>query len=81
MLTDDVMEDREGGVLLWDLVVGIDDPELARVLEGMHPVAEEVEETAQGPDVCLLIHHLVAVQVYHLRGTVHGSGVTLDLHI
>jgi hypothetical protein len=43
--------------------------------------AELVEEAAQGPDVCLLVDWLIAVEVNHLRGTVHGSRVALNLSI
>ena len=45
----------------------------------MYLEAELVEQTAQGPDVSLLIDGLVAIEINHLRGSVHGSGVALDL--
>ncbi len=45
----------------------------------MNLEAELVEEAAEGPDVCLLVHWLVAVEVNHLRGTVHGRRVALNL--
>ena len=45
----------------------------------MHLEAELVEQASQGPDVSLVIHWLVAVEINHLRGTVHGCRVALNL--
>ena len=69
-----------GGVGGWDLVICIKDTELGRILKRMHLKAELEEETAQGPDVCLFIDWLVAVEINHLRGSVHWSSVALDLY-
>ncbi len=75
------MKHGKGSVFLRYLIVGIDDPQLPRVLKGVRPEAEHIEEAPQGPDVCLLVDQLVTVEVDHFRGTVHWSGVTLDLDI
>ena len=78
-LTDDTVEHRIRGVLRGNLVVPIDDPQFARVLKWVGPETQGEEEAAQCPDVSLLVDRVVTVQVYHLRGAIHGRGVTLDL--
>ena len=78
-LTNDSMEDRKCGILLGNLEIGIENPQLPRVLKGVGSEAEQVEEAAEGPDVSLLVDGLVAVQVDHLRSAVHGGCVALNL--
>ena len=79
LLTYQLVKHYKNTVRFRDLVIGVDDAQLSRVLKGVCPEAEEVEEAAEGPRVTLVIHRLVAVQVYHLWRSVHRSGVTLDL--
>ena len=45
--TYDVMEGSEGGVFWRDAVVGIEDPQLGRVLEWMFLEAQHIEQAAQ----------------------------------
>ena len=75
------MEDGEVVVTLGKLEVGVDDLKLPGVFEGVGSEAEEVEDTPQCPHICLLADRLVAVEVHHLRGAVHGRGVALNLGI
>ncbi len=67
------------GVLWGNLVVPVDDPQFGSVLKGVCSETEGVQETPQCPDVCLLVHRMIAIQVHHLGGAVAGCGVTIDL--
>lgn len=73
------MEECVGGVLWGNLVVSVDNSQFGCILKGMRPEAEGIEETAEGPDVCLLVDGVVGVEVYHLGRAVIWGGVTVNL--
>ena len=81
LLTYDGVEHSVGGIIRRYLVFGIEYPKLGRVLKWVNLEAQLVEEAAEGPDVRLLVHWFVAVEVNHLRGTIHGRRVALNLNI
>ena len=79
-LTYDVVVHGVGGVSGRDLVVGVQDPQLSRVLKRMFLEAKLEEEATKGPDVGLYIDWLVAIEIHHLWCSVHWSRVALDLN-
>jgi len=53
----------------------IDDAELALILKGMVLVVEDIQDTAQHPDIYSLVDGVLEVEVDHLGRSVHQGGV------
>ena len=66
-------------VALRDGVVAVDDAQLGRVFERVSVVAEQVEHTAQRPDVGLRVDPVVVPRIQHLGRPVHRRCVLRHL--
>ena len=73
------MKNGECPIFFGNLVIGINNPQFPRILKRMNPETEQIEETSQGPHVCLLTDGFVAIKIYHFWRSVHGCRVTLNL--
>lgn len=59
------------------LYIGIDDAELALLLEGVEAIVEDKQDAAEHPDVDSIIDWVFEVEVDHLGRAIHERGVLL----
>ena len=68
-------------LVAWIFDWGIYDTQLALILEGMGLVVHDEQNAAQHPDIDPLINGKPQVQIDHLWGSVHESGIFLKLFL
>lgn len=66
-------------IIRWYDKLAVDDSQLGAILERMSIEAEQVEHTAESPDVTARVDSLIAVEVEHLGRSIHGRGLLGDL--